>query len=61
VDEAQIELLGAVVLYVARTAALPPRRAQGETEGIQFYNMHTEIVGILEAKRRTDPGGPAAS
>ncbi len=52
VDDAQIDLLGAVVRWILATGQLPPRRRQAPDEGLQFFRMHPEIAGVLEAELR---------
>jgi folate-dependent phosphoribosylglycinamide formyltransferase PurN len=50
VDDAQIELLGEVVRYVASSGELPPRYPQDASEGHQFFTMHPEIRRVLETE-----------
>jgi hypothetical protein len=50
VDDAQIELLGEAVCYVAVTGDLPPRYPQRADEGCQFFRMHPEIRRVLETE-----------
>jgi hypothetical protein len=50
VDDAQVELLGEAVRYVAATGELPPRYPQRSDEGRQFFAMHPEIRRVLEAE-----------
>jgi folate-dependent phosphoribosylglycinamide formyltransferase PurN len=71
VDRAQITLLGDVLDFIARTGTLPPARSQRPDEGTQFFRMHPELAGVLEAELRSDvqrqvgageidpPAGPA--
>jgi folate-dependent phosphoribosylglycinamide formyltransferase PurN len=48
VDEAQLQLLGEVVRYVASVGTLPPRRSQTPAEGRQFFRMHSALLDIVE-------------
>jgi folate-dependent phosphoribosylglycinamide formyltransferase PurN len=58
VDDAQIDLLGEVVRYVASTGESPPRYPQDASDGRQFFTMHPEIRRVLETeldgRSRTD-------
>jgi methionyl-tRNA formyltransferase len=71
VDRAQIALLGDVVHFVTRSGTLPARRRHRAEEGIQFFRIHPDLAGVLEAELRSDaqrqvrageidaPAGPA--
>ena len=52
VDRAQIELLGEVVRFIARSGALPPHRSQQPEEGVQFFRMHPDLARVLETELR---------
>ncbi|MGD9614723.1 MAG: formyltransferase family protein [Alphaproteobacteria bacterium] len=58
VDDAQIELLGEVVRYVAATGELPPRHPQLPEDGRQFFTMHPEIRRVLEAELSAAAAAP---
>jgi methionyl-tRNA formyltransferase len=61
VDEAQIKLLGEVVLYILREGKLPPRRSQTAAEGLQYFRMHPALVEKLNARLAQQRGRSAAS
>jgi folate-dependent phosphoribosylglycinamide formyltransferase PurN len=47
VDDAQVELLGEVLRYVASTGQLPPRREQKSEEGRQYFVIHAELAAKI--------------
>jgi methionyl-tRNA formyltransferase len=54
VDREQIRALGQVVRWIVEAGTLPPRRAQHEHEGQQFFRMHPDLATVLE--RELAPG-----
>jgi methionyl-tRNA formyltransferase len=53
VNDAQLELLAAVVADVVEAGRLPRARTQRRDEGRQYYRMHPEIRELLERRLRS--------
>jgi folate-dependent phosphoribosylglycinamide formyltransferase PurN len=50
VDKAQMGLLGEVVRLIVESGQGIPGRKQAYAEGLQFFQMHGELVAVLEAE-----------
>lgn len=60
VDDAQIILLGDVVRYAFTADCLPSCRPQELARGVQFFRMHRELAGLVEAELRAATAGGSA-
>jgi methionyl-tRNA formyltransferase len=50
VDDAQIALLGRTIEYVLATGELPPRFAQADLPGRQYFRLHPRLRAVLDAE-----------
>ncbi|WP_053334302.1 formyltransferase family protein [Gemmatimonas phototrophica] len=53
VDAAQVQLLGEVLAFTARSGMLPPRFSQQVAQGRQYFRMHPKLRAIMDAEMRT--------
>lgn len=57
VDDAQISLLGEVVRFAVATGFLPPLTKQKKKEGVQFFEMHSDLRKYLERCMKEEAHG----